>query len=177
MNGVQSAGYDVQKNNLMASEGIDAIESFKKRNIQRNLQGHNEIEVEPEQLEDIDAVDDNNHQRQQDDDDLDESYDHALEDFENMGNVVNLQIGSNTNQDFFFRGHAGGKPPMPGKQQAKSKTSTIQGSGHTPERAGMARPPRANENTRYTGASTSSTFGSSTTANSKSWTEKQKIAA
>lgn len=170
MNGVQSAGYDVQKNNLMVSEGVDAIESFKKRNIQRNLQSHNEIEVEPEQLEDIDVDDGNNNHGQQDEDDLDESYDHALEDFENMGNVVNLQIGSSTKQDFFFRGQANGKPPMPSKQQAKSKTSTIQGS--TPERAGMARPTRVNEHTRYTGASTSSTFGSSSTANSKSWTEK-----
>ena len=49
---------------------------------------------------------------------------HALENYENMGHVINLQIGGGGNQDFFFRQQkpsAGqpadcGKPPMPGKQ-------------------------------------------------------------
>ena len=28
---------------------------------------------------------------------------HALENYENMGHVINLQIGGKTNQDFFLR--------------------------------------------------------------------------
>ena len=90
---------------------MDAIESFKKRNIQKNARGG---QVEEEQLEVQDFNDDEHL----------ESMDHALEDFENMGNVINLQIGGSTNKDFFFRQMKTsdtGKPPMPSKNQQMSQ--------------------------------------------------------
>jgi len=46
---------------------------------------------------------------------------HAIEDFENYGNVINLQIGSSGNKNNFFERQLktshndSGKPPMPGK--------------------------------------------------------------
>ena len=95
------------------------------------------------------------------DDEVDEQPIHEVEDFENMGHVMNLQIGC-ANKDFFFRRPESGKPPMPGKQK-----------GMTPERAGMAppKPPRVNTNTA--GSSSWTNGGStSTTAASRTWTEK-----
>ena len=54
---------------------------------------------------------------------------------------------------------------------------TALGSGLTPERPGMTRPPRTNDYRYMTGGGSSSTQTASTAAKTSSWTEKQKIAA
>ena len=62
---------------------------------------------------------------------------------------------------------------MPGKQLSVRRLTNGGApmmNGQTPERPGMAKPPRFNE-PRHT-ATSSSTFGSHTTAASRTWTEK-----
>ena len=92
----------------------DAIESFKKRNIAHNI-GKPQAQLKPvvrqnlqvpatavehdeddegEDLQDYDG-DQNQH--------VDEEELHAVEDFENLGHVINVQIGSGGSKDFFFR--------------------------------------------------------------------------
>ena len=92
----------------------DAIESFKKRNIAHNM-GKPQAQLKPvvrqnlqvptaavehedeDEGEDLQDFDD--HQNQ----DVDEEEMHAVEDFENLGHVINVQIGSGGSKDFFFR--------------------------------------------------------------------------
>lgn len=56
---------------------MEAIETFKRRNMEKNMRGQfrEEEQVAPPQVPE------------------DEEHMHALEDFENMGHVINLQIG------------------------------------------------------------------------------------
>ena len=161
------------------NSAMDAIESFKKRNIERNIkqvfkqmgekerkspsaqQPRKQLAAPPEL-------------RQENEE---EEHMHEIEDYENMGHVVNLCIGDQAKQDFFFRSQkadSSSKPPMPGKQLQQRRNTGTANTGFTPERAGMMRPPRANE-LRQTG--TGSTVMGSTASSGRNWSDKQKLAA
>lgn len=66
------------------NSALDAIESFKRRNIERNLQGEFKKETNKNNVQQKLKAD-NRAKAEEEEEEM-----HALEDFENLGNVINL---------------------------------------------------------------------------------------